>query len=109
MEIYLWEKDVENALKEAKQGGCMEHLWMQLASACEKTHPAEALTIYQSRIEGVIGQTKNRAYDHAAEMLLTIKKLMHKLKQQKQFTQYIEQLRKDYKQKRNFIKRIEGL
>ena len=109
VEIFLWEKDMDSALKEAKQGGCVEHLWMQLAKACEKAHSAEALKIYQDRIEGIIRQTSNDAYDRAADMLRTIKKLMQKLKQQKQFTQYIAQLRMDYKQKRNFIKRIERI
>ena len=107
--IPLWEKDTGTALREAKQHGCTEHLWMQLARACEKTRPAEAVKIYQDHIGGIIGQTNNRAYDQAAIMLTTIKNLMHTLKQQQQFGQYIEQLRRDHKQKRNFIKRIEKI
>ncbi len=107
VEIYLLEKEIDKALQEAKTGGCSEHLWFALAKACEKTDPAEALTIYQQRIGGIIGLTNNDAYDRAADMLKTIKKLMGQLKQQKQFKEYIEQLRKDYKQKRNFIKEIE--
>jgi len=106
VEIYLWEKNIDKALHEAKTGGCIEHLWLTLARACEKTHPAETLIIYQNRIEGIIKQTNNDAYDRATDMLKIIKKLMKQLKQQSQFKVYIEQLRKDYKQKRNFIKKI---
>jgi uncharacterized Zn finger protein len=109
VEIPLWEKDIDSALKEAKQGGCAEHLWLDLARACEKTHPAEALKIYQHLIEGIIQQTNNRAYDKAAAMLKKIKKLMTQLKQQPQCKMYIAKLRGTYKQKRNFIKRIEKI
>ncbi len=109
VEIYLWEKEFDKALHEAQTGGCTEHLWLVLAKACEKPYPAEALTIYQNRIGDIIKLTNNKAYDRAADMLKTIKKLMRKLKQQSQFKDYIEQLRMDYKQKRNLIKKIEKL
>jgi len=109
VEIFLWEKDLDSALAEAKQGGCVEHLWFALAKACKKSYPVEALTIYQDRIGSIIELTNNDAYNRATDMLKIIKKLMQQLKQQSQFEKYIEQLRKDYKQKRNFIKKIEKL
>jgi uncharacterized Zn finger protein len=109
VEIFLWEKNIDQALQEAKQGGCAEYLWMNLAHACEKDHPDEALKIYQDVIEGTIKQTNNRAYDEAAAMLKKIKKLMTQLKQQPQFKMYVAELRATYKQKRNFIKRIEKI
>jgi uncharacterized Zn finger protein len=77
--------------------------------ACETSHPTEALSIYQDRIEDIIRLTNNNAYDRAAEMLVTIKKLMHKLKHSQQFDRYIEQLRTRYKQKRNFIQKLEKI
>lgn len=109
VEILLWEKDIGGALQEATQGGCTEQLWLQLANAGEATHPDEALKIYQDRIGGIIGQTNNHAYDHAATLLTKIKKLMRELKQTPQFEYYVAQLRKDHKQKRNFIKKIEKI
>ncbi len=109
VEIFLWEKNIDKALHEAKTGGCTEHLWFALAKAGEKSHPAEALNIYQDRISSIIELTNNDAYDRATDMLKIIKKLMQQLKQQSQFKDYIEQLRTDYKQKRNFIKKIAKL
>lgn len=106
VEIFLWEKDLDKALQEAKQNGCIEHLWFALAKACEKTHPADALKIYQDHIRRIIELTNNDAYDRACDILKIIKALMKKLKQQLQFKDYIELLRTDYKQKRNFIKRV---
>ena len=109
VEIYLWEKDIDNALREAKAGDCSEHLWFELAQQCEKPHPQEAIDIYQNHIEGIIRQTNNDAYDRATTILKRIKNLMTRLKQQNDFAEYLEKLKVQYKQKRNFMKRIDVL
>jgi hypothetical protein len=43
--IFLWEKDVEAAWREAGAGGCSDGLWMELAGKREKDHPEEVLPI----------------------------------------------------------------
>jgi len=108
VEIYLWEKDTADALQAAKTGGCAEHLWFDLARACEKSAAQEAINIYQAKINGIVNQTNNNAYDRAANILKTIKKLMVQLGQSTQFSQFNE-LRSAHKAKRNFIKKIEKI
>jgi uncharacterized Zn finger protein len=109
VEIYLWENDTAKALQAAKNGGCMVQLWFNLANACESSAPQEAINIYQAKIGGIINQTNNKAYDRAAHLLKIIKKLMTRLGKGNQFDKYINQLRIEYKPKRNFIKKIEKI
>jgi tetratricopeptide (TPR) repeat protein len=48
VEIFLWRKETEAAWREAREGGCGDGLWMQLAQLREDGHPADALQIYQT-------------------------------------------------------------
>jgi tetratricopeptide (TPR) repeat protein len=57
--IFLWEKDVEAAWREARAGGCSDGLWMELAGKREKEHPEGVLPIYKRQIE--------RTYDESEE------------------------------------------
>jgi uncharacterized Zn finger protein len=45
--IFLWEKNVETAWREAQEGGCSDDLWLELAAKRDKEHPEDALPIYQ--------------------------------------------------------------
>ena len=107
VEIYLWEGNVAAALHEARTGGCAENLWLKLAAACEAGHPEDAIEIYQARIEPTIKLTNNDAYDRATELLQKVQTLTHRTGQQAEFDAYMEKLRIQYKQKRNFIKRLD--
>jgi hypothetical protein len=49
--IFLWEKDVEAAWREAREGGCSNDLWMDLARKRETNHPEDALPIYQRQVQ----------------------------------------------------------
>lgn len=44
--IFLWEKNIEAAWVEAKNGGCTHDLWLELAAKREGDHPEDALTVY---------------------------------------------------------------
>ena len=59
VEILLWEGNVEEAWREAKEGGCSDRLWIDLAGRREEGHPEDALTLYQERIEPLVNQTDN--------------------------------------------------
>jgi uncharacterized Zn finger protein len=107
VEIYLWEKDVEAAWREAQMGGCSDELWLRLAGLREKTHPRDAITVYQERIGPLVEQTNNQAYAEAAGVLRKIKKLMKQLGEQVAFQEYLDTIRMTYKRKRNFMKLLE--
>ncbi len=109
VEILLWEGNVEEAWREAKEGGCSDRLWLDLAARREEDHPEDSLAIYQEKIEPLVNQTDNKAYRRAYELLLKVRTLMRCLGRQAEFDEYVELLRLEYKRKRNFMKLLDGM
>jgi len=109
VEILLWEGGVEAAWREAKEGGCSEELWLELADRRAREHAEDSLSIYGAKIEPLIEQTNNAAYKQAYELLLKTRELMRRLGREREFDEYVELLCLEYKRKRNFIKLLEQL
>jgi len=109
VEILLWEGNVEEAWREAKEGGCSDRLWLDLAARREEGNPEDALTLYQERIEPLVNQTDNKAYRKAYELSLKVRTLMYHLGREAEFEEYVELLRLEYKRKRNFMKLLDGM
>ena len=107
VEILLWEDDVEAAWREACDGVCRDHLWMELAARREKDHPEDALRVYRQRVEPTIQLTNDIAYEEAVGLLKKIQRLMSGLGQDREFAKYLERTRLEYKRKRNFIKLLD--
>jgi uncharacterized Zn finger protein len=107
--ILLWEGNFEEAWHEAKEGGCSDRLWLDLAARREGSHPEDSLAVYQERIESFINQTNNKAYKEAYELLLRVRELMDRLGRQAEFEEYVELIRLGYKRKRNFMKLLDGM
>ncbi|CAN5256087.1 hypothetical protein BH24ACT19_BH24ACT19_16070 [soil metagenome] len=107
--IFLWEGDVEAAWREAKEGGCSNDLWLELAARREEDHPEDALAVYEARIEPLIERTNNAAYQEAYELLLKVRALMQRLGREQEFDEYLELLRAEYKRKRNFMKLLDRM
>src|SRR5215212_3160149 len=103
------EANVEEAWRQAKEGGCSDRLWLDLAARREEGHPEDALNIYQERIEPLVNQTDNKAYRKAYELLLKVHTLMCHLGREAEFEEYVELLRLEYKRKRNFMKLLDGM
>jgi len=104
VQIFIWEKQKESAWQEAKAGGCSQYLWLELAKLREKEHPADAIGVYQAQVDPIVGQTNNRAYIEAMQLIKKIQQLMEKLGKEKEFAEYVSSLKVKYKPKRNFIK-----
>jgi uncharacterized Zn finger protein len=109
VKILLWEGNVEEAWREAKEGGCSGELWLDLAARCEENNPEDALVVYQERIEPLVNQTNNKAYEEAYKLLLRVRELMNRLGRQDEFDEYLEIIRLEYKRKRNFMKLLDGM
>lgn len=110
VEILLWEGNAEDAWREAKEGGCADKLWLDLAARREEEHPEDALDIYRaSRIEPLIEQTNNTAYREACDLLLKTRGLMRRLDLEAEYDEYVDLLRLEYKRKRNFIKLLDEM
>jgi uncharacterized Zn finger protein len=106
--ILLWERDVEAAWKEAKEGGCTGDLWMQLAEKREKDHPADAVEVYRKRIAPTLGRTNNEAYREVVGLLRKMRGLMVRIGKKAEFGRLLAEVRAGNKQKRNFVKMLDG-
>ena len=109
VQIFLWEKDVEAAWREAQAGGCHGSWWMELARLREKQFPADVVPIYQRQVDTLINQKNNGSYAEAVKLLGKIRDLMTRLERADQFTSYLTTIRAAHKPKRNFIKLAERL
>ena len=109
IQIFLWEGDPRAALDVARASGCPGHLWLQIARALEEQSPADAIGIYRTRIEPIVRMTNNQAYDNAIDLLRRIRDLMTRTGKGVDFAPYLETLRTQYKAKRNFMQRLDGI
>ena len=107
VEIFLWEKDVETAWREAQAGGCSAALWMQLAAKREAKHPEDAIPIYQRQVEWSVARKNNDAYAEAAGLLRKIHALMARTGRHDAFASYLASVRMAHKPKRNFTKLLD--
>ena len=107
VEIFLWEKDIDAAWREANEGGCSDALWNQLAKVLDKKRPEDALTAYKRLIEPTIaGKTKN-AYRDAVGLLREIRRLYRRIGKADGFDEYLESVKTSHKLKKNFMKMLE--
>jgi uncharacterized Zn finger protein len=109
VEIFIWEQNIEAAWHESQIGGCSDYLWMELAKLREKDYPADAITIYQARVDPIVEQTNNRAYREAILLIKKIRELMKRSGREKEFVQYVSSLKAKYNRKRNFMKMLNRL
>jgi uncharacterized Zn finger protein len=107
VEILLWEKKLEDAWKEAQQLGCSEDLWLVLAKHRERTHPEEALTVYQRQVESALQRVSQEGYQTAVARLRQVKDVMVKLGKTRDFAAYLASLRLAHKRKRNFLQLLD--
>ncbi|MGH7846557.1 MAG: SWIM zinc finger family protein [Candidatus Binatia bacterium] len=105
--IFLWEKDVDTAWREAQEGGCSNNLWLELAAKREKEHPQDAVPIYQREIEPTLDQKNNSAYEQAIRFLRKVRELMVRLGREPEFANYLDKVRAAHKPKRNFMKLLD--
>lgn len=105
--IFLWEKDVDSAWDEAIQGNCTQDIWLELAALREEDHPEDAIHIYQAQIDPTLDGKSNQDYEEAVAFVQKIHKVMSRLGQTIEFTQYLETLRASHKRFRNFIKLLD--
>ena len=97
----------DTGTREAQEGGCSDHLWLELAKLREKDHPEDAVKIYFQRVDPLVQQTHNHAYEEAVSMLRKVQTLTARLGQQAEFKNRVTLLRVTYKPKRNFIKLLD--
>lgn len=105
--IFLWEKDGETAWREAREGGCSDALWMELAATREKDHPEDALWVHQRQVPLTLNRKNKEAYREAIGLLRAIRGLLVRLGRGAEFEAYLQSVRAAHKPKRNFTKLLD--
>lgn len=106
--IFLWEEDVPSALAQAKQGGCQQDLWLDLAGALKAQSPGQAADIYRSLVEPAISRGNNQAYAEALQYMQQAKALWARAGREGEFTGLVSKVRAEFKRKRNMMKLMAG-
>lgn len=109
VEIFLWEKNVDQAWREAQEGSCSNSLWLKLAEKRENAHPEDALKVYRRFVEPTLARKNNESYEEAVVLLSKIDKILKRLERTKEWKGYLQELRSNHKRKRNFISLLDKL
>lgn len=108
VEIFLWEKDIEAAWKEASAGGCHGGLWLRLAENRGKEYPKDAISVYRRQLETTLRFADRRSYEEAVGLLRKIRELMRRTGEDADFTDLVSSLRTRHKPRRNFLKLLDA-
>lgn len=103
VQIFMWEKDVDAAWREAQTGACPDDLWLELASAREATHPSDALPVYLRLADNCIALTHKTGYEEAVRLLRKAKQVFIRLDRNADWDAALTRLRTTHKAKRTFI------
>lgn len=106
--VFLWEKDVEAAWREARDGGCSDDLWPALAAKRERDHPEDVLPVYQRLVEATVARKNNEAYGATIGYVRAVGRVMVRLNREAEFPRYLESVRAAHKPKRNFVKLLDA-
>ncbi len=110
IEIAIDEEEIDKALellKKFKEKGTYSYYYtpgytgyaidLAVARAAKKTHPYEAIKIYQQRAERLIAEKNRKSYQGACVHLVEVKSLYQELGEHEAWTKYISSLRQQYK------------
>ncbi len=108
VEILAYEGRVEAAWNAATVHGCAERMWMTLARAREKTHPSDAMGVYEPRVLELINQKKTHAYQPAVDLMDRIRRLADAANEPDRFRSLLERVRTEHRAKRNLKKLLDA-
>ena len=108
VEILAYEGRVEAAWNAATLHGCAERMWMTLARAREKTHPSDAMGVYEPRVLELINRKKTQAYRSAVDLMERIRHLADAANEPDRFRSLLERVRTEHRAKRNLKKLLDA-
>ncbi|MFJ4290142.1 SWIM zinc finger domain-containing protein [Cupriavidus sp. NPDC089707] len=110
VKLFLSEKMDDLAWDAFVGGAVATQLWPRMAAARGKTHPRDAITLYQRLLPVAVQSGAGSArYDEAFEIVRAIENLRAKLGERAEFSRELEEIRATYRAKRNFIKLLATL
>jgi uncharacterized Zn finger protein len=103
IEILTQEKAFDRAWGAVHKFGGSIGLKERLAKATEKTHPGEALRVYEARVEELATSGGNSSYAEAAKLISR----MARVRRAPEQAAYLAALKERHGRKRNFVKLLE--
>jgi uncharacterized Zn finger protein len=108
--VFLWEQDLESAWRAAREGGCTDTLWLELADRRRAEHPEDALKVYRGHVEHTIAGKDKRSYAEAIRLMKQmIDPLFVECGRAADFDTYLAEVRATHRQKRNLMKLMDKL
>lgn len=108
--IHREEGDVEAMWAVFCGGPVSVKLWEAVAAMRGKTHPDEAVALYRRLLPHVVeAEGPGARYDRAFEIVAAIRQLRLQEGQPWKFENELREIRVEWRRKRNFMKRLEGL
>ena len=107
--IALWEQDFDTAWTAVQQGLCDRHLLIALAAKLASSRPSDAIRLYRRVVPTLVEETNNASYEAAIKLVRQLGALMKTQQQPGPFGDYLDELRAQFKPKRNFIKLLDGV
>ena len=102
-------KDLDAALAEAKAGLCHAYTLIDLAHALAPARTEEAVSLYRRAVNPIVELRKNDAYADAAKAMRAARDLLKALGREREFGNWLAEVRLAHKPKRNFMKLLDGL
>lgn len=103
VEVLLHDNDVDAAWRVASEHGCTQQLWMALARARERTHPQDAIDVYEPAVATAIAAKNANGYRRAVDLLANIRDLRQALGQPDAFDSTIISIRTEHRRKRSLM------
>ncbi|CAE6710943.1 SWIM zinc finger family protein [Paraburkholderia nemoris] len=105
--VFLAEHEREAAWEAFCGGPVAVNMWATVAAVRAKTHPHDAIALYHRLLPiSAENGTRNARYDEAAGIVRAIGRLRAELSEHALFTIELDEIRKAYRAKRNFIKTL---
>jgi uncharacterized Zn finger protein len=101
VEILAHEGDIDSAWEAATDHGCDDRMWVTLARARERTHPLDAIEVYEREVFAQIDRKRNDAYRSAVDLMARVRALADTAGQPERFETLLTRVRTEHKAKRN--------
>ncbi|MCY4632269.1 MAG: hypothetical protein OXE75_15510, partial [bacterium] len=98
---------LDEAWRGALAFGCGRETWMTLARAREKTHPLDAIDVYEPEVLALIDRKKTAYYESAVDLMERIRRLADSAGEPERFTGLLERVRTEHRAKRNLKKLLD--
>ena len=101
VEVLLADGQAEQAWAAAQEFGCSAQCLSVVADRRARTHPADAIPVYQREVEAAIERKNGSGYARAAQLLVTLKGLHQRAGSD--FTAYLQQVKDSHRRKTGLL------